>query len=262
MSITPETLQAAFAAALRDPSPAAAPGVFDAIAARRFRIYRNNARVALIEALAANYPVVRRIAGDRRFAELAQAYVADRPSRDRTLNFYGGDFPAFVAGDAGASGLPYLADTARLERSVLEARHAADESPLDPTTVAALGDAVATAGLVPHPAMRFMRADYPVADMWNAHQGETDPGGDLVFSAGAAAALVVRPGHEVSVVALDAPTAAFVESLIAGSDLMTAHAVAAALGAEFDVLGAFRDLLAMGAFVGIAGKQPGGNDDA
>jgi hypothetical protein len=96
-TVTLEALQADFAAALRAPAGDAAPAAFPAGAVRRFRIYRNNARMALIEALAANYPVARKIAGEPGFDTMAQAYAADRPSSECTLNFYGADFALFAA---------------------------------------------------------------------------------------------------------------------------------------------------------------------
>ena len=132
-------LQADFAAALRDRSPDAVPDGFSDAAARRFRVYRNNARVALIEALAAAYPAVSRLVGEPFFHRMAGVYAAAEPSRERTLNLYGETFADFVAGFAPARELPYLADVARLERAVLEARHAADAPALDPAAATALG---------------------------------------------------------------------------------------------------------------------------
>jgi hypothetical protein len=247
-TVTPEALQTDFAAALRAPAGDAAPAAFPAGAARRFRIYRNNARMALIEALAANYPVVRKIVGEPAFGTLAQAYAADRPSRARTLNFYGADFAHFVAGYAPLRDLSYLADVARTERAVLEARHAADAAPLDPAMVAAL----ATARLVAHPAARLVWSDYPVADIWNAHTGDASGNDDLVFTTGAAAALIARPGLTVAVSALDAATAAFADALLRGADLATAHEQAIDVSADFDVMTAFRELLAAGIFHAVA----------
>ena len=82
-------LQADFAAALRDRSPDAVPDGFSDAAARRFRVYRNNARVALIEALEAAYPAVSRLVGEPFFHRMAGVYAAAEPSRERTLNLYG-----------------------------------------------------------------------------------------------------------------------------------------------------------------------------
>ena len=118
-----DALQADFAAKLLDPAPDAAPAGFSDAAARRFRVYRNNVRVALVEALAAAYPAVLSLVGTAFFERMALVYASDRPATERTLNLYGGAFADFIAGFAPARELPYLADVARLERAVLEARH-------------------------------------------------------------------------------------------------------------------------------------------
>ena len=111
-------------------------------------------------------------------------------------------FPDFIAGFAPARELPYLADVARLERAVLEARHAADAAALDPAALTALGPGLASARLKPHPATRLVRSEYPIADIWRANTGDTPPEGELVVEAGAAGALVLRPALAVSVESL------------------------------------------------------------
>ena len=201
--------QAEFAAALRDPAPGAAPAGFSDVAARRFRVYRNNVRVALIEALAAAYPALARLVGADFFERMAAVYAADRPATARTLNLYGAGFPDFVAGFAPARDLPYLADVARLERAVLESRHAADAAALDPAALAALGADLATARLAPHPATRLLRSAWPVADIWHANSGAAPPDGELVLTAGSTGALVLRPRLSVTVEALAPAEAAF-----------------------------------------------------
>ena len=52
---------------------------------------------------------------------------------------------------------------------------------------------------------------------------------------------------------------AFVETVLAGGDLTAAHAAAAALDEGFDVMTAFTDLLAAGAFAGVAGNRGEGD---
>ena len=252
--MTLATAQAEFAAALRDPAPDAVPDGFSELAARRFTIYRNNIRVALIEALAAAYPAVERLVGAPFFERMAGVYVADRPSAARNLNLYGGAFPDFVSDFPPARDLPYLGDVARLERAVLESLHAADAPALDPAALTALGADLATARLAPHPATRLVRSVYPIADIWRANAGDEEPDADFVFTTGAAAALVVRPGLSVSVEALAPGQCAFAETLLARGDAMTAHAAAASIDEDFDVIPAFRELLATGAFAGLAGE--------
>ncbi len=253
--MTLAALQADFAAALRDHAPDAVPAGFSGAAARRFRIYRNNVRVTLIEALAMAYPAVARLVGTPFFERMANVYAAGHPAHARTLNLYGGEFADFIAGFAPARELPYLADTARLERAVLESLHAADAPALDPTALTALGADLATLRLAPHPATRLVRSEYPIADIWHANAGDEEPDADLVLTTGAAAALVVRPGFSVSVEALAPGQCAFAETLLAGGDPMTAHAEAASIDEDFDVIPAFRELLAAGAFAGLAGES-------
>ena len=100
-----------------------------------------------------------------------------------------------------------------------------------------------------------MRSEYPIAEIWRANTGDTPPEGELVVEAGAAGALVLRPALAVSVESLTPGRCAFAEALLAGGDLAAAHAAAASLEEEFDVIPAFRDLLAAGAFAGVA-DQP------
>ena len=251
--------QAGFAAALLDPSPDATPAGSSDVAARRFRVYRNNVRVALMEALAAAYPVIVRVVGTPFFERMARVYIAKRPACERTLNFYGDGLADFVAEFPPARELPYLADLARLERAVLEARHVADAPPLEPSVLTALGAEIATARLKPHPATRLVRSAYPIADIWHAHDGDAPTIGDLAFAAGAAGALVLRPGLAVSVAPLAPGRCAFVETLLAGGDLTAAHAAATSLDAGFDVMTEFGDLLSTGTFAGVAGNRGEGD---
>ena len=249
-------LQADFAAALRDRSPDAVPDGFSDAAARRFRVYRNNVRVALVEALAAAYPAVSRLVGEPFFHRMAGVYAAEEPSRQRTLNLYGETFADFVSGFPPARELPYLADVARLERAVLEARHAADAAALDPAAATALGSGLASARLIPHPATRLVKSEYPVAEIWRANAGDTPPVGELAVESEAAGALVARPALAVSVESLDLGRCAFAEALLTGGDLAAAHAAADSLDGDFDVIPAFRELLTAGAFAGVSG-EPG-----
>ena len=119
-------------------------------------------RVALVDALGAAYPAVLGLVGSEFFERMALVYASDRPATERTLNLYGGEFADFIVGFAPARELPYLADVARLERAVLEARHAADASALDPTALTALGAGLSAARLKPHPATRLVRSEYPI----------------------------------------------------------------------------------------------------
>ena len=95
-----EATIASFAHALVDPSrpaPAATRRRDGRPVERRFAVYRNNVAVALIGALEARYPVVRRLVGDDFFRGMAGAYVAAEKPRSPALIHYGDGFPDFVA---------------------------------------------------------------------------------------------------------------------------------------------------------------------
>ena len=86
--------------------------------------------VSLIDALAGVYPAVQRITGVEFFRAMARFHVRETPPTSPLLFEYGRDFPAFIDRYEYAQTMPWLADTARIERARLDAYHAADERPL------------------------------------------------------------------------------------------------------------------------------------
>ncbi len=122
-----------------------------------------------------------------------------------------------------------------------------------------------------------MRSRWPVARIWRANTGDSPPAEELVLAAdgagalgvrpgppgrgeaaraaGGAGALVVRPALSVRVEALGPAECAFAGTLLAGGDPMAAEADAAARDGEFEIVPAFRNLLAAGAFAGLAGEK-------
>ncbi|HSK38185.1 MAG TPA: DNA-binding domain-containing protein, partial [Arenibaculum sp.] len=168
--------QAAFAAALTDPSRPVPPGITTARggpAAPRFAVYRNNVAVGLAAALAARFPVVARLVGEDFFRAMARAYVERHKPASPLLFEYGDEFPGFVAAFGPASVLPYLPDVARLEAAWSRAYHAADARPLDLGDLAAMApDDLSAVRLAPHPSAAVVRSGHPVGAIWQAHRRE------------------------------------------------------------------------------------------
>src|SRR5271154_6670065 len=130
---------AQFAAALVDPereTPAIVAGPAGKGAVKRYNVYRNNVTVSLIDALAAVYPAVQRITGVDFFRAMARFHIRATPPASPLLFEYGRDFPAFIEGYEHGLMMPWLADTARLERAWLDAYHAADAAPLTASDLA------------------------------------------------------------------------------------------------------------------------------
>jgi hypothetical protein len=119
----------AFAPGLTDPAIVAPEDVIAASGKgviKRYNVYRNNVTVSLIDALAAIYPAIQRITGVDFFRAMARFHLRATPPTSPLLFEYGRDFPAFIETYEYAREMPWLADTARIERAWLDAYHAAD----------------------------------------------------------------------------------------------------------------------------------------
>ena len=77
--------------------------------------------------MAAAYPTLQQLFGVPAFAALARAYWHAEPPAAGDLACWGADLPAFVAQAEQLAAEPYLADMARLEWAVHQARSAADD---------------------------------------------------------------------------------------------------------------------------------------
>src|SRR5260221_2359696 len=156
---------AAFSGALIDPEraiPNCVAGPNGKTATKRYNVYRNNVTVSLMEALASIYPEVQRITGAEFFRAMARFHVRAAPPTSPLLFEYGRDFPAFIESYEYAHAMPWLADTARIERAWLDAYHAADALPLSRNALAEVPAArLSEVAFVAHPAARIVRSDYP-----------------------------------------------------------------------------------------------------
>src|SRR5215216_4945637 len=98
--------------------------------ASRFGVYRNNVLSSLINALAARYPVVRRIVCDDAFTHLARLYIKAEPPRVPVLLQYGERFAQFLRKTGRSISADYVADVAELEAACTQAYHSANAAPL------------------------------------------------------------------------------------------------------------------------------------
>jgi hypothetical protein len=162
----------------------------------RLALYRRNVAANLHDALAATYPVVRRLVGDAFFREAAAQFARAHPSRSGDLHRYGAELGGFLEAYPHARGLPYLPDVARLEWACAEAFHAADPRGFDFAALAAVSEGARGAvRLTLQPAARLMRSAHPIAAIWNANQPGED--GTPSRTAGEDRVLVHREGFVV-----------------------------------------------------------------
>jgi Putative DNA-binding domain len=247
---------AAFAPGLTNPETTAPE---DVVAARgkgvvqRYNVYRNNVTMSLIDALAAIYPAVQRITGVGFFRAMARFHVRATPPASQLLFEYGRDFPSFIESYEYARDMPWLADTARIERAWLDAYHAANAAPINVEALMSVdASSLAQVQFVPHPAARVVRSRYPAVAIFamNRTDGPVSP----LLSSDAEDALVTRPDQNVIVSRLPAGGAAFLIALIEGEPLGAAAEAAFEETDSFDLPTNLAAMISAGVFAGI---QPG-----
>lgn len=109
-----------------------------ATTAVRLGIYANAYQKRLAEALAADHEILGLYLGDALWDRLCTDYIAARPSRTRSLRWFGDGLPQFLASHEPFAAHPLLAELAAFERNLLNAFDAADGARLPWSAVLAL----------------------------------------------------------------------------------------------------------------------------
>lgn len=189
---------------------------------RRFAVYRNNVAVSLSEALAARFPVIRRLVGETFFAAMARLYAETDGPPSPVLSGWGAGFAGFLQGFPPLAAYPYLPDVARIEYARGLAFHAADAAPVDPARLIEADPDQLRLQL--HPSVILLRLAHPAVSIWARHQ----PGGEASgMGSGPETALILRDaGFGVPVRTLGPGDAALVAALLSGQSLAEAASVA------------------------------------
>jgi hypothetical protein len=244
---------AAFSPALLNPeseTPTVVTGPNEKAVVKRYNVYRNNVTVSLIDALAAIFPATQRITGVEFFRAMARFHIRATPPTSPLLFEYGRDFPTFIERYEYARSMPWLADTARLERAWLDAYHAADIETLTSEALAAIPpEALTDAVFVPHPATRILRSDFAAVSIFAANRtgGPVGP----IDAAVQEDALITRPGLDVVVRSLPDGGAIFLTHLVSGDTLGEAAAAAFEARPLFDLSGNIAGMIEAGVFTTI-----------
>jgi hypothetical protein len=244
---SPAELAATLLAPDRPPPAGLAP-------AHRLAVYRNNVVVGLIEALAAAYPAVRALVGERFFRAAAGVFVRAEPPRSPLLILYGEGFPDFLETFEPARRLPFLADVARLERCWLEAYYGAEAQPLPLSALRAVPEAeLAATAVLLHPTLSLMASPWPVLSLWAANTGR-GAHADVDLER-AECVTVLRPHGTVESHRLEHGLLAFLAALRDGT--MLGRAAERALDAEpgFDLAAGIGRLFAIQAVIGLRHSQ-------
>lgn len=231
--------QHAFAKALLDPDLTVPVGLIawnGSDPTQRFRIYRNNVIVSLIDALADTFEVTQQLVGEEFFRAMARLYAYAHPPQSPLMAFYGAGFPEFIDSFSPASGLPYLADVARLEYRRVVAYHSADVPGVDAEAIAAaLADesTLPSLGITLHPSLAVVPSASAVVSLWAAHQGILAL--STVATDAPETALVLRHGLDVEVLKISEATGVFVCELHAGASFGRSASEALSIDAGFDL---------------------------
>ena len=218
-------------------------------AAERLGVYRGNCREGFLAALAAGYPVLKRLTGDDYFRQLVRDYQQEFPSPSGNLFHAGTRLPSFLEQRFGGTEFDYFSHVARLEWACQEVVVAVDHGSLDLARLAGVSPAdYARLRFELDPAARLVSSIYPVVRIWEAHQDERDPE-PIDIAAGGEQALVQRRGAGVSMYRLPPAEYACLAALRGARTLGAAVEEAVARDTDFDLRAALRRWAQLGFIV-------------
>lgn len=235
------------------PIPATVRAASGPAHAGRFGVYRNNVISGLIRAVAARYPVVRKLLWDDAFRRAAHLYVTSEPPRSPVMLEYGDSFPRFLRGIGRCAASDYLADVAELEAARTRAYHAADATPLSRDAFAALApEDLPDLRVRLHPSLTLLESRFPVVGIWQANRQDREEGNDnMLREWKPECALIARPRFLVEVRPLSAGVHAFIAALAEGRTVVSAIAQGMANQPGFNLGECFSALVAADIATGL-----------
>lgn len=238
--------QQRFAAALRQPG-GALPGLFvgkdEELA---FTIYRNNVWSGWQDSLNAAYPVIGRVIGEEAMNLVAGWFCAQQPPPQGKILNFGCGFADFLATTPLASSIPWLCELAKLEYAHLEAALAGDAPRLTARDFTPQED-FSQLRLRLHPSLRLLSLDWPVDELWQAHQQAEPPALSIAPEIIELLLLRQESGHVIHH-RLQAGGIAWMEALAQGETLTDALEAALAAAPDFDFATHMNLCLRAGAF--------------
>jgi len=230
-------------------------GALDPLA--RIAIYRNNVLGNYRHALAATYPVVRRLLGGSQFDAAIAAFVRAHPSLHGDVNRYGSDMARFLATYPPAQALIYLPDVARLEWAIDQANIATDSPPLDLPALAAVPLA-ALGGLrfALHRSVQIVKSRHPIFRIWQVNQPGYEGDDHVDLGEGGDLLLVRRAPDGVVIERLAVGEHAFLVALARNRRLEDAERLGAAAESGFDLAAVLKRHVAAQTIVAFRAPSP------
>ena len=231
---------------------------------RGMGVYQNNTRLTLLNAVETTYPVIARALGDEFFTGLARSYVITTPSLSGNLFGYAQQFSAWLQQWLAAledrdeaAELAYLPDLATLEWLMHQAYFAPDAPTFDFNALQAVNPALQGALCFKlHPSCALLRSDYPVAQIWRAHQSDAAAPPSIDWDAVPERLLLWRQSlsqFEIAVKLEECAAGAhqFLNGLASGEAFMQAASNALAIEATLDLQALLLDLVSDGVITGF-----------
>jgi hypothetical protein len=171
----------------------------------RIHIYRSSVIGIQTDALAAVYPVIQRLVGEKFFKTLGRDYLSKYPSPSGDLHDLGAEMPEFLSILPAVSELPYLKDVARLEWAWHRVFHAADDTDLDLQSLADISaDNQGNIVFSLRKGARLLESDYPIHRIWEVNQEGYSGDETVNLDEGDIKLIVWRQGFELHIEPLDA----------------------------------------------------------
>ena len=168
----------------------------------RLSVYRNNVIHSLTEALAAQFPIVKRLVGDSFFLALARDYARQHPPLEPSLTFYGDQFCNFIAEHEHCQQIPYLADVAKLELCCQHCLHSADDVTLQAEELGGLAeDQFGLLQLKLRQSVRIFTSKFGAVDIWQENL-QANPGQLDLTNLAESKAVLYRQNFQVKVIKL------------------------------------------------------------
>jgi hypothetical protein len=148
----------------------------DRLSARaRLAIYANAYFYRLLDVCREDFPATAALLGDAHFHNLITGYLVDYPPTEPSIQYAGRYLTDFLRAHPLRANRPFIADLARLERTLSESFHAADATPLAAAALSALAPAEWPAlELTLHPAVRILDLAWHVEEVVRAvEEGKT-----------------------------------------------------------------------------------------
>ena len=210
----------------------------------RIDIYRDNVLGNYRKALAATYPVIKRLVGAPFFDAASDNFVRGCPSTRGDINRYGANFAEFLRAYAPARDLRYLPDVARLEWAVDQANIARDATTFDLAALANVPPELhGELRFSLHPSAQLIVSTFPILHIWQSNQPATDGDEHIDLDEGGDTLLVLRRPPSVGGIVIERippPQHLLLAQLAAGRPLGETANSCAAKFPEFDLAAALQ----------------------